>query len=161
MTSANGNIFRVTGHICGEFTGDRWIPRTKASDAELWSFRWSASMNGWVNNREAGELRCHRAHFAVTVMMWVNGEPQSHMQYSTWHWHTGRAFVLWWFGVDQFYLSPSGTGIIAWLLRNVEGKLFIWACFQLHAKICIFAGMFVWGFVCVYVCLCVRMEDHT
>ena len=35
MTSSNGNIFRVTGHLCGEFTGDRWIPRTKASDAEL------------------------------------------------------------------------------------------------------------------------------
>ena len=37
MTSSNGNIFRVTGHLCGEFTGLRWIPRTKASDAEL---RW-------------------------------------------------------------------------------------------------------------------------
>ena len=36
MTSSNGNIFRVTGPLCGEFTGDRWIPRTKASDAELW-----------------------------------------------------------------------------------------------------------------------------
>ena len=29
MTSSNGNIFRVTGHLCGEFTGHRWIPRTK------------------------------------------------------------------------------------------------------------------------------------
>ena len=38
MTSLNGNIFRVTGHLCGEFTGPRWIPRTKASDAELWCF---------------------------------------------------------------------------------------------------------------------------
>ena len=38
MTSSNGNIFRVTGHLCGEFTGHRWIPRTKASDAELWCF---------------------------------------------------------------------------------------------------------------------------
>ena len=43
MTSLNGNIFRVTGHLCGEFTGPRGIPRTKASDAELWCFRWSAS----------------------------------------------------------------------------------------------------------------------
>ena len=38
-----GNIFRVTGHLCGEFTGYRWIPRTKASDAVFWSFLWSAS----------------------------------------------------------------------------------------------------------------------
>ena len=36
MTSSNGYIFRVTGHLCGEFTGPRWIPHTKASDAELW-----------------------------------------------------------------------------------------------------------------------------
>ena len=43
MTSSNGNIFRVTGHLCGKFTGPRWIPRTKASDAELWCFLWSAS----------------------------------------------------------------------------------------------------------------------
>ena len=35
MTSSNGNIFLVTGHLCGEFTGHRWIPRTKASDASL------------------------------------------------------------------------------------------------------------------------------
>ena len=33
MTSSNGSIFRVTVHLCGEFTGPRWIPRTKASDA--------------------------------------------------------------------------------------------------------------------------------
>ena len=26
MTSSNGNIFRVTGHLCGEFTGPQWIP---------------------------------------------------------------------------------------------------------------------------------------
>ena len=36
MTPSNGNIFRVTGHV-------RWIPRTKASDAGLWCFLWSAS----------------------------------------------------------------------------------------------------------------------
>ena len=29
MTSSNGNIFRVTGPLCGEFTGHRWIPLTK------------------------------------------------------------------------------------------------------------------------------------
>ena len=35
MTSSNGNSFRVTGPWC------RWIPRTKASDAEFWYFLWS------------------------------------------------------------------------------------------------------------------------
>ena len=69
MTSSNGSIFRVTGHLCGEFTGHRWIPRTKASDAELWCFLWSAPwINGWVNNREADDLRRRRAHYDVIVM---------------------------------------------------------------------------------------------
>ena len=29
MTSSNGNIFRVTGPLCGEFTGHRWILRPR------------------------------------------------------------------------------------------------------------------------------------
>ena len=29
MTSSNGNIFRVTGPLCGEFTGHRWITSHK------------------------------------------------------------------------------------------------------------------------------------
>ena len=28
-----------------------------------------AWINSWVNNGEAGDLRCHRAHYDVTVMM--------------------------------------------------------------------------------------------
>ena len=35
MTSWNGNIFRVTGHLCGEFTGLRWIPTQRPV---TWSF---------------------------------------------------------------------------------------------------------------------------
>ena len=59
MTSSNENIFRVTGHLCGGFTGHRWIPRTNASDAEHWCFLVCTWINGWVNNR---------AHCDVTVM---------------------------------------------------------------------------------------------
>ena len=57
MTSSNGNILRVAGPLSGEFTGCRWITITGASDAELSCFLWSAPwINGWVNNREAGDL---------------------------------------------------------------------------------------------------------
>ena len=69
MMSSNGNIFRVTGPLCGEFTGHRWIPHTKASDAELWYFLWTApGIKEWVKNREAGDLRRHRAYYDVIVM---------------------------------------------------------------------------------------------
>ena len=53
MTSSNGNIFRVTGHLCGEFTGPRWIPHTKASDAELWCLLWSAP-DKWLSKQSWG-----------------------------------------------------------------------------------------------------------
>ena len=69
ITSSNGNIFRVTGLLYGEFTGDRWILLAKASDAELWCFLWSAPCkNSSVNDCDAGDLRRHRAHYDVTVM---------------------------------------------------------------------------------------------
>ena len=70
MTSSNGNIFRVTGHLCGEVPGPRWIPRTKASDAELWSVFFDLRLNKWLsNNREAGDLRRYRAHYGVIAML--------------------------------------------------------------------------------------------
>ena len=43
MTSSNGNIFLITGHLCRDFTGPRWISRRKANDAGLWWFLWSSS----------------------------------------------------------------------------------------------------------------------
>ena len=70
MTSSNGNIFRVTGFLCGKFTGHRWIPRTKGSDVELWCFLWSAPWtNIWANTGDAEDLRRHRAHYVVIVMI--------------------------------------------------------------------------------------------
>ena len=73
MTSSNGNIFRVSGPLCGEFTGDRWIPRTKASvplcreftgdrwisrtkasDAELWCF-FDVHLNNRLSKQSLGQ----------------------------------------------------------------------------------------------------------
>ena len=68
MTPSNGNIFLVTGHLCGEFTGHQWIPRTKPVTRSFDVFCICVWTNGWVNNREAGDLRCYRAHYDVIVM---------------------------------------------------------------------------------------------
>ena len=47
----------------------RWIPHTKASDAELWFFSLlCVQINYWVNNREAGDLIRRRGHYDVNVM---------------------------------------------------------------------------------------------
>ena len=40
LMSSNGNSFRLTGPLCGEFIGQQQIPLTKA--IELWCFLWSA-----------------------------------------------------------------------------------------------------------------------
>ena len=43
MTSSNWNIIYLTEPLWKESTCHRWIRLTKANDAELWSFLWSAS----------------------------------------------------------------------------------------------------------------------
>ena len=68
MTSSNGNIFRVTGPLCGEFTGPGEFPIQRPV---MRSFNVSLIcvwINGWVNNREAGDLRRYRAHYDASVM---------------------------------------------------------------------------------------------
>ena len=69
MTSSNGNIFRVTGPLCGEFTSPvnsthkgQWRGVLIFSLICVW-------INGWVNNREAGDLIRHRGHYDVSVMI--------------------------------------------------------------------------------------------
>ena len=78
MTSSNGNIFRVTGHLCGEFTGPRWIPRTKAGDAELWFFldlhlnkRSSKQSWGcWLETSSRPFWRHHNELMSHSLPMW-------------------------------------------------------------------------------------------
>ena len=65
MTSSNGDNFRVTGPLCGEFTGHQLIPLINASDAQQWFFM-CTWINGLVNCSEAGCLIRHRAHYDVT-----------------------------------------------------------------------------------------------
>ena len=69
MTSSNSSIFHITGPSWGESTGDRWIPLTKACDAELWCLPWSCAWtNGWANNRDADDLIPPHYHYDVTLM---------------------------------------------------------------------------------------------
>ena len=71
MTSSNGNIFRVTGPLCGGIHRrpvnsphkGQWRGALMFSLIYVW-------INGWINNHEAGDLRRHRAHYDVIVMTW-------------------------------------------------------------------------------------------
>ena len=74
MTSSNGNIFRVTGHLCGEFTGPQWIPHTKASDAELWctvfylKFFEHPSFGQVAHEIYPSEWKVHSSEISITIM---------------------------------------------------------------------------------------------
>ena len=67
LLSSNGNIFCVTGPLRGESTGEGWIPLTKASDVELWSFLSCAPEKCWASNRDAGDFWRHSAHCNLIV----------------------------------------------------------------------------------------------
>ena len=82
MTSSNGNIFRVTGHLC------RGIHRSPVNSRHKDQWRGAlmfsficTRINGWVNNGDAGDLRCHRAHYDVAVMATVRCGVNSLFQY--------------------------------------------------------------------------------
>ena len=71
MTSSNGNIFRVTGHLCGEFTGPGEFPAQRPVTRSFDVFFICVWINGWINNREAGDFRRYRAHYDVIVKVFL------------------------------------------------------------------------------------------
>ena len=75
MTSSNGNIFHVTGPLCGEFTGPGEFPAQRPVTRSFDVSVICARINGWVNNRKAGDLRRHRGHYGVDVMVIHNVLP--------------------------------------------------------------------------------------
>ena len=71
MTLLNGNFARVTGPLWGESSGHRWIALTKASNAEIWYFLWSApeqTVEQTMETKQASDLRRHHAHYDATIM---------------------------------------------------------------------------------------------
>ena len=117
-----------TGPLWGEFTDHRWIPLTKASDAEFWCvFYICAWTNGWVNNRDAGYLKRHSGHYDATVIAiwaskcvvtWLNSTDKWQCKHCIRH-TTGRlspSFDWNWAkttsGADNIFLSMCGTCIL-------------------------------------------------
>ena len=102
MTSSNGNIFRATGPLWGEFTGHRWIPLTKARVVELWCFLICAWTNGWENHWKTGDLRRHRAHYDVSVMF--GNFPKYIAQHFLKYMHKYTCIVTWFFSLSVIHL---------------------------------------------------------
>ena len=64
---SNENIFHITGHCEGNHLSLVDSPyKGQWCAALMFSLIWPWT-NGWANNRDAGDLRCHHAHCDITV----------------------------------------------------------------------------------------------
>ena len=70
MKSSNGNIFQVTGPLSREFTSEFPSQRAVTRSFDSLICAWT---NGWVSNREAGDLGRRWAHYDVIVMKGIGG----------------------------------------------------------------------------------------
>ena len=112
MTSSNGNIFRVTGPLCEEFTGmANSLHKGQLHEALMFSLI-CVWINGYVHNCEASDLRRHRAHYDVTAIWW-------HLQDIPRIMHTFRVLLyLLWICIGQ--PSSISSGIISLVLEPMK-----------------------------------------
>ena len=80
MTSSNGNLFRLTGPLWGKPPVTGGFPHKGQYRGALVFSLFCAWTNSWANNREAGDLRRHRAHHDVTVISKVIFSSVSNIQ---------------------------------------------------------------------------------
>ena len=91
MTSSNGNIFRITGHLYSLMNS----PHKGQWDGALMISLIFAWINGWINNGEAGDLRRRHDHYDVTVM--YNGTALYALDHKKNHYNCMNflIFVIW------------------------------------------------------------------
>ena len=124
ITSPNGNIFRVTGPLCGEFTGHRWIPHTKASDAEPCCFSLICALNkrlskqswGWWFETPSRSLWRHCNDFEELCP----SHPNISHSIETKCRHINEIFTIVWNGIWQFhhFFSFPCTDLVPSSLRQ-------------------------------------------
>ena len=107
------------------------IHRWPAPRPMTWSFHVSlirAWINGWVNNREAADLRCHQAHYDITAMWTIQQslcrEPAGHQ----WGFSSQRTS-----NVELWYFS----WLSAWpCCLKTDKSLVIWDAMPLEWRHC-------------------------
>ena len=112
LTSSNGN---VTGPLCGEFTGHRWILHKRPVTRSIDSLN-CAWMNNWVNNRGAGDLIRHRAHYDIIVKPGAN-EKRIGMSLNGSHWTTKNQELI-----TLYMLSNIFCGTLIIYITGTRGN---------------------------------------
>ena len=100
-----------------------------------------AWINGWVNTCEAGDLRCHHAHYDVTVMLW---ELQLALPLPVMVMVMTTVIVIWktriWFirsnryKIDQVLqiIIIKGIGLVKWLISGLIYRCSVFTIDYLH-----------------------------
>ena len=89
MTSSNGNMFRVTGPLCGEFTGHRWIPLTKRPVTRSFDVFFHLCLNKRPSKKSWG--------------LWFQAPSRSFWRHHIDWLYMRFCWVLWWFGTSHVY----------------------------------------------------------
>ena len=135
MTSSNGNIFRATGPLWGEFTGHRWIPsqrpvtqsfdvffdlRLNKRPSKQWRRRWYETTSRSLWRHCNGSEPCGPVNGPLLTSKSIEiisancGWPPPWGSHSQGGWARGASnvivyvFVLCWCNQDRFYWCPSG-----------------------------------------------------
>ena len=135
MTSSNGNIFRVTGPLCGEFTGPGEFPTQRPVTRSFDVFCELRLNKRLGKQREAGDLRRHRCHYDVIVMKYVHN-------FSVIIFFT----VLWILVVSVQFIHPYSSWLTHWgrdkmdaIFQTTISNIFCWM------KMCEFQLEFHWS----------------
>ena len=105
-------------------------------------------INGWVNNREAGDLRRYRIHYDVTVMIMIFSLNR-HSVFRSWGWDMEcdpslellclNEYQVWW---ENHYL-----GVSIWIsIMNIFEL--VWPCFLLKMCYKMHKNISVWYLQC-------------
>ena len=86
-----------------------WIHRWPVNSPQKGQWRWAlmfsliwAWINGWVNNGEAGDLRRHRDHYDVTVMICLSEFSMANT-YFVWN----SIYLIWSIGISRQFVGQE------------------------------------------------------
>ena len=147
MTSSNGNIFRVTGPLCGEFTGPGEFPAQRPVTRSFDVFfdlrlnkRLSKQLWGWWFETSSWSLWRH-CNGQIPDLKWTNGR-WNHVKFPTFeNWLSAKLrylqCVCYW---DTGLSSAINLYMTCWIWQNLfhvmscrlraTGHLAVWAPLQ-------------------------------
>ena len=159
MTSSNGNIFRVTGTLCGEFAGPGEFPTqwpvtgsfgvffelrlNKRLSKQPWG--WWFGTPSWLLWRQYNDAVCRR--YKPLCLVWLKW---NQFLWCVWKWNNlgvciwnpvvicgvvmgPLSYVVWWCGKRPSKCDRSNT---LWMFRNVMEKTCSWSA-NLHYGQCL------------------------